>query len=230
MKSINFTKKPDLDCRASEAYKTLRTNIQFCGDEIKVIMLTSCLPNEGKSSIFFNLAESFAEIGKRVVMVDADLRKSVLVGRYMVGEIQGGLSHYLAGQAELSEVLYETDIDNMDIIFSGAYSPNPSELLNHRRFTEMLKRLREDYDYILIDTPPLGAVIDGAIVAKVSDGAIMIIEANVISYRFAREVQDQLEKSNCRILGTILNKVPINKNGSYGKYYYGKYSSEYYGE
>ncbi len=230
MKQIIFTKRAELDYRANEAYKTLRTNIQFCGDEIKVIMMTSCTPNEGKSSVSFNLAVSFAEAGKKVILVDADLRKSVLVGRYKVGEIEGGLSHYLAGQSPLIDVMYQTDIANMDIIFSGTYSPNPAELLSHARFTEMLTSLREEYDYVIIDTPPLGSVIDGAIVAKVSDGAIMIVEANMISYHFAKDVKEQLEKSNCRILGTILNKVPVDKNGYYGKYYYGKYSSKYYGK
>ncbi len=230
MNNINFTKRAELDYRANEAYKTLRTNIQFCGEDIKVIVLTSCTPNEGKSSVSFNLAVSFAEVGKKVIFVDADMRKSVLVGRYKVGEIQGGLSHYLAGQKTLDEVLYETDVPNMDIIFSGNYCPNPAELLNHAKFTDLLGYLRAEYDYIIIDTPPLGSVIDGAIVAKASDGAILLVEANVISYRFARDVKEQLEKSNCRILGTILNKVPVDKNGYYGKYYYGKYSGKYYGK
>lgn len=230
MKQITLTKRAELDYRANEAYKTLRTNIQFCGDDIKVIMLTSCTPNEGKSSVSFNLAVSFAEVGKKVILIDADLRKSVLVGRYKVGEIQGGLSHFLAGQKTLNEVMCQSDIANMDIIFSGPYSPNPAELLNHVRFTDLLKQLREDYDYVIIDTPPLGSVIDGAIIAKVSDGAIMVVETNMISYRFAKDVKEQLEKSNCRILGSILNKVPVDKNGYYGKYYYGKYSSKYYGK
>lgn len=236
MEHIIFSKREELDYRANEAYKTLRTNIQFCGDDIKVITLTSCTPNEGKSSVSFNLAVSIAEIGKKVILIDADLRKSVLVGRYKVGEIQGGLTHYLTGQKELSEILYETDIPNMSIIFSGTYSPNPAELLSHTRFWTLMQKLREEYDYVLIDTPPLGSVIDSAIVAKMSDAAILVIEANAISYKFAQHVKQQLEKSNCRILGAILNKVPMEKNGYYSKYYskyysryYGKYYGKYYG-
>jgi capsular exopolysaccharide synthesis family protein len=229
---ITNIERKELDYRANEAYKTLRTNIQFCGDDIKVLTFTSCTPNEGKSSVSFNLAVSFAEVGKRVILVDADLRKSVLVGRYKVGEVDQGLTHYLSGQAELEEVKRYTDIDNMDIIFSGSHCPNPAELLNNNRFSNLISTLRESYDYVIVDTPPLGSVIDSAIVAKIADGAVIVIEANAISYRFAQSVKEQLDKSNCRILGTVLNKIPMEKKGYYGKYYgryYGKYYGKYYG-
>ncbi len=226
MEQIILAKKIELDYRVNEAYKALRTNLQFCGDNIKVITFTSCTPDEGKSSVSFNIARSFAEIGKKVLLVDADLRKSVLAGRYKVGEISGGLSHYLSGQMELDSVIYETDIPNMDIIFSGTYCPNPAELLSHPRFQKMINLLRNEYAYIFIDTPPLGAVIDSAIVAKISDGAVLVIEANAISYRFAQNVKEQLDKSGCRILGAVLNKVSMEKNGYYGKYY-GKYYGNY---
>lgn len=218
--------RDELDYRTNEAYKALRTNIQFCGDEVKVLTLTSCTPNEGKTMVSFNLAVAFAEVGKSVILVDADLRKSLLIGRYKVGEVEYGLSHYLSGQQELDEVLHSTDIENMDIIFAGSHCPNPAELLNHVRFTGLIASLREVYDYVIIDTPPLGSVIDSAIVAKISDGAILVIEANAISHRLTQTVKDQLEKSNCRILGAVLNKVPLNHKGHYGKYY-GKYYEEY---
>lgn len=228
MEHIIFSTREELDYRTNEAYKTLRTNIQFCGGEVKVISLTSCMPSEGKTSVSFNLAVSFAEAGKKVILIDADLRKSVLAGRYRVGEVQGGLTHYLIGEKRLDEVVNETDINNMDIIFAGAICPNPAELLTNHRFEDMINIFKEIYDYIIIDTPPLGAVIDGAIIARISDGAVLVIEANMTSYRFARNVKEQLDKTNCRILGAILNKVPLNKHGYYGKYY-GKYYSKYYG-
>lgn len=228
MKNVSFSKRQELDYRTNEAFKTLRTNIQFCGDDIKVIALTSCTPNEGKSSVSFNLAASFADAEKKVILIDADLRKSVLVGRYQVGAIQGGLTHYLIGDKPLEEVVYQSDIKGMDIIFSGATCPNPAELLSHTRFMEMIARFRETYDYIIIDTPPLGSVIDSAIIATICDGAMLIIESNMISYRFAQTVKDQLEKSNCKVLGAVLNKVPMDKNGYYGRYY-GKYYGKYYG-
>jgi capsular exopolysaccharide synthesis family protein len=228
VKKIVFEKRKQLDYRSNEAYKTLRTNIQFCGNENRVIAITSCTPNEGKSSISFNLAQSLAEDGKRVILIDADLRKSVLVGRYKVGEINAGLSHYLSGQSELEDVHNSTEIPNMDIIFAGTYSPNPAELLGHNRFQDLVIKLREKYDYIIIDTPPLGSVIDSAIVAKIADGAILVVESNAISYKFAQHVKHQLVRTDCKILGVILNKVNMDKNGYYGRYY-GKYYGKYYG-
>lgn len=233
MKQITFESRKKLDYRTNEAYKSLRTNIQFCGKQIKVISFTSCTPNEGKSSISFNLAVSFAESGKRVLLIDADMRKSVLAGRYKVGSIEAGLAHYLAGQKSREEVILATDIENMDIIFSGPFVPNPSELLESAAFHTLVKECREIYDYVLIDTPPLGSVIDSAIVAKEVDGAILVIEADAISYRFVQNVKSQLDKSNVKILGTVLNKVPMD-GGHYGyvygysKYGYGRYG-KYYG-
>ena len=216
----------ELDYRCNESFKSLRSNIQFCGDDIKVISLTSCTPNEGKTSIAFNLAKSFSEIDKKVIFIDADLRKSVLMGRYKVGVVKGGLSHYLSGQRKLDEVICQSNIDNLDVIFCGSYSPNPAELLEHTRFDNMIKRLRDEYDYVIVDTPPLGSVIDSAIVAKEADGSIIVVEANAISYKFAQNVKEQLSKTGCRILGVILNKVPLENHKYYGKYYakyYGKY-------
>lgn len=211
-----------LDYRANEAYKALRTNIEFCGDDVRVISFTSCTPNEGKTSVSLNVAKAFVDKGKKVLIIDADLRKSVMIGRYRVGEVKYGLTHYLSGQNEMEEVIYQTNIKNLDIVFCGSYSPNPAELLGHIRFKDMINNLRSIYDYIIVDTPPLGSVIDGAIVAKVVDGVIMVIESNSISYKFAQHVKEQLDKANCRILGTVLNKVPMDKKGYYSKYY-GKY-------
>lgn len=226
MNKITFGKREKLSYRSNEAYKSLRTNVQFCGDDIQVILFTSCTPNEGKSSVAFNLAASIAETGKKVVLVDADLRKSVMAGRYKVGAVEAGLTHYLAGQCKLDEVLSQTDIENMDILLSGQYAPNPAELLGTDKFAKLIEKLRKDYDYILIDTPPLGSVIDSAIVARVVDGAVLVVENNAISYRFAQGVKEQLTKSNCRILGAVLNKVAMEKKGYYGKYY-GKYYGTY---
>jgi capsular exopolysaccharide synthesis family protein len=228
MKKVTFEAREKLDFRIDEAYKSLRTNVQFCGSNIRVISFTSCTPNEGKSSVSFNLAVSFAESGKKVIMIDADMRKSVLAGRYKVGEVESGLAHYLAGQKSLDEVCMETDIEGMDIIFSGPYVPNPAELLESDNFHELVQYCREKYDYVLIDTPPLGSVIDSAIVAKEVDGAILVVEADAISYHFVQNVKNQLDKSNVKILGTVLNKVPMG-GSKYGKYGYGKYGYGKYG-
>lgn len=224
-------KTQKMDYSGSEAYKSLRTNLQFCGEDKKVIAITSCTPNEGKSSVTLNLAVSLAEAGKKVILIDADLRKSVLLGSTKVKESVKGLTHYLSRQAQLLDVVCATNINNMYIVYAGTVPPNPAELLGGNAFREMLVSFRKVYDYILIDTPPLGSVIDSAIVAEECDGSVMVIESGVIRYRFAQNVKGQLEKSNCPILGVVLNKVDMSKQGYYGKYYgkygqYGKYGNK----
>ena len=232
MLQVNLEKMQKIDFRSNEAYKLLRTNIQFCGSDIKIISFTSCVPNEGKSNVSFNLAVSFAESGKKVIFIDADLRRSVIVGRYKPDQAVFGLTHYLSGQSDLEDVLYCTNTPNLDIVFTGPVSPNPAELLDSDNFVDLLRMLREEYDYVIIDTPPLGNVVDSAIVSEHCDGLVMVIEANAISYKLAQKVKNQLEKGNCRILGAVLNKVEL-KNGQYsyyGKKYkkYKKYDKKYY--
>lgn len=211
MKKIEFGKVDKLSYRSNESFKTLRTNIQFSGEDIHTIAFTSSTPNEGKSSVTFNLSRSFAENEKKVLLIDADLRKSVLAGRYKLGAVDAGLTNYLSGQSSLEDVLLETDIPNMHMILSGPYAPNPAELLGTEKFTRIVSGFRSQYDYVLIDCPPLGSVIDAAIVAKETDGVVLVIEDNAISYHFAQEVKSQLEKSSARILGAVLNKVPMEK-------------------
>ncbi|MDO4490588.1 MAG: CpsD/CapB family tyrosine-protein kinase [Lachnospiraceae bacterium] len=203
----------------SEAYKSIRTNLQFCRGEKKIISVTSCLENEGKSTVVLNLAAALAETGKRVVILDADLRKSILRERTVVDPEMKGLAHYLSGQATMKEIICETDIKNLYLVYAGAVPPNPSELLCSNRFKNTLHSLNKVFDIILIDTPPLGKVIDGAIIAEASEGAVLVIESDKVSYRFARDVKKQLEKSNCPILGVVLNKVEMTSNPYYGKKY-----------
>lgn len=217
MIEINLNLKDD-DYRSNEAYKSLRTNILFSGEDNKVLAFTSCTPNEGKSSVSLALAKSLADAGKSVLFVDADLRKSVLVGRHRVTQEVKGLTHYLSGQAELNEVLCKTEESGLYMIFAGPVPPNPAELLGGKKFAAFIAGVRKHYDYVIIDTPPLGNVIDSAIVATVCDAVIMVIAANTISYKFARNVKDQLEKSGCKILGVVLNKVNMKENKYYGNY------------
>lgn len=213
-----------LDYFSNEEYKKLRTNLQFCGSDKKVIALTSCLPNEGKSSVSLNLAVSIAESGKKTLYIDADLRKSVLKARVRVKDKIKGLTHYLTAQSEEKNIIYSTEFPMLDLIFAGPVPPNPAELLGGRLFGELLQHERKSYDYIIIDTPPLGSVIDCAVIAKECDGVIMVIETNRISYKLAQEVKEQLEKTGCPILGAVINKVEISKSGYYGKYkQYGEY-------
>lgn len=201
-----------------EAVKTLRTNIQFSGKQVKTILFTSCYPNEGKSDVTFTLAVEMGKAGKRVLLVDADIRKSNFVRRYHVKENILGLSQYLSGQAELKDVVYQTNFVNVDMIFAGPSAPNPSELLSDLEFDKMIREKREDYDYIFIDTPPALNLTDATIVAKNCDAGILIIESEAVSYKVAQKVKAQVERSGCHILGAVLNKVDVKKGRYYNSY------------
>ncbi|MGN0165975.1 MAG: CpsD/CapB family tyrosine-protein kinase [Lachnospiraceae bacterium] len=229
MQEIDIGKTQQLDYLSEEEYKSLRTNIQFCGKEVKVIAVTSCIPDEGKSSVTVNLAKTIAETGKKVLFVDCDMRKSVLANRLHVRNGGSGLSHYLSGNNELDEVLCKTNLANLYMILSGPIPPNPSELLGSSLFKNFIRVAKEKFDYVLLDTPPLGSVTDAAVVSQVCDGMLMVLSAGGISYKMAQSVKNQIEKTGCRLLGVVLNKVQIKKNGYYGRYY-GKYYTQYQSE
>ena len=230
MMRVELEKLEKLGYGKKEAFNSLRTNLSFCGAGIKVITFTSCTPDEGKSSTVMDLARALAEDQKRVLVVDADLRKSVLVGRYRARSNKGiikGASHYLSGQALIEDIIYETNIVNLDLIFAGRTTPNPTELLGNRYFDELLSYGREHYDVVLIDSPPLGSVIDTAVIAPKCDGAVLVVEANKCSYKFVEEIKKQLEVADCRILGVVLNKVKMDKGGYYNRYYRNSYKGYY---
>ena len=211
--------RPELEYSENEAYKSLRTNLLFCGEEKKVIAITSSTPNEGKSTVSLNLAFALSDSGKKVLFIDADLRKSVMKGRTEADREIKGLSHFLSFQASIEEIIYATNIPRFHIIYSGAVPPNPAELLGGNYFKNLLKASRKIYDYVIIDTPPLGRVIDGAVIADQCDGAIIVVEAGMTSYHLVQNVKDQLEKCNSPILGVVMNKVDISTQEYYGKYY-----------
>lgn len=214
------------DFNYAEAIKTLRTNIQFSGSNIKAVMFTSSVPDEGKSETSFQLAKSLAQLGRRVLFIDADIRKSVTVARYQLEKAVHGLSQYLSSQVTRDQVVYETNIPQMDMIFAGPYSPNPAELLEGDLFEMLMRWARMTYDYVIIDTPPMGNLIDGAVVSRLCDGAVIVIESGRISYRLLQKVKNQLDAGGCRILGAVLNRVDVTQ----GIYYrhYGKYGDYEY--
>lgn len=224
MKRVSL-KKEAWSYEMTEELNTLRTNLQFAGVDKKVILETSCTAGEGKSSTLYRLAVSLTEIGKKVLIIDADMRKSVLINTVAKGSVDRGLSHYLSGQCTLADAVYGTDIRGLHILFAGPVPPNPTELLSSSLFEKTLMSFREVYDYILIDCAPLGMVVDAAIIAKYCDAAMLLIEANSVKYRFAQEVKAKLEATGCPILGVVLNKVDRAKSGKY----YGKYYKKYYG-
>ena len=221
--STTLTLPGKQDFFTQEAFKALRTNLQFCGKDIHTVMITSCHENEGKTIITLQLAKSLSELNKRVLVIDADMRKSVMAGRNTSAKHPAGLSEVLTGLVTAEESLYRTQYENLSIMFAGQYPPNPVELLGGPYFERLLEEMKEVYDYILIDVPPLGSVIDAAVVAAKCDGTILVISDNQVRRRQAIEVVDQLKKSGSKILGVVRNNIKKKGSGRYKKYYKERY-------
>jgi protein-tyrosine kinase len=211
----------------SEAYKALRANIQFCAQSknIKTIAVTSYSPNEGKTTTSINLAVSMAQIGMTVLFVDADLRKPMLFKEIGSEDFNfNGLSNILMKQTGFSEAVRETNVNGLYTVTCGIKPSNPAELISSKELSEFLQQVKQQYDIIIIDTPPLGSVIDSAVIAAQTDGVLIVVASNKVRCQNVQRVKEQLEKAGACILGVVLNKV----NKSDYKYYYGGY--DYYGK
>ena len=211
-----------------EYYNSIRTNIQFSGRNLKVIALTSAQSGEGKSTTSVNLAISFARAGFRTLLIDADTRNSVMSGTFKSNERYQGLTSFLSGNAELSDVICDTTVDNLMVIPAGQVPPNPTSLIQNDNFKSMIETVRGLYDYVIIDTPPLGLVIDAAILAHHSDASLLVVKAGADKRRTVTKLKEQLERSDSVFLGVILNKydIHLDKYGSYGSYGgYGSYGN-----
>ena len=206
--------------KAEEYYNALRTNIQLSGNNLKVIAVTSVDPSEGKSTTSTNIAWAFARAGYKTLLIDADIRNSVMSGVFKSREKITGLTDYLAGTQDLSHGLCETDVENLFVVQSGAVSPNPTALLQSANFEKMIETLRKYFDYIIVDTAPIGVVIDAAIIVQKCDASILVTEAGVAKRREVQKAKSQLEHTGNPFLGVIVNKLDIQreKYGSYGGY------------
>lgn len=211
----------------SEAYRTLRTNIQFSAidEELRVIMLTSAGPGEGKTTTAINLAVAYAQADKRVIIVDADLRKPTLHHTFHISNRQG-LTNVLTGQTILPSVVVNSEMETLDLLPSGPIPPNPSEILASKRMTALLEQLASEYDVVIIDTPPALAVTDAQIISTRCDGVILVIDQGRVKREVAMKAKANLEHVKARILGVVLNNVSRDSGEAYYYYYYGTSDSK----
>lgn len=203
----------------SEAYRTLRTNLQYAETDrpLQLLMVTSAGPEEGKSTTIMNLAVTYAQAERKTILVDADLRKPT--AHYTFGlSNRTGLSHALSGQADLREVIKETRIKGLDVLTSGPVPPNPSELLGSSRMDDLLEKLREQYDMVLIDTPPVLAVTDAQVVATKCDGVLLVVNARTGKKQHAIKAKNALQFVQARIVGIALNQTAHREAGPYYEY------------
>ncbi|HEW8067518.1 TPA: polysaccharide biosynthesis tyrosine autokinase CpsD [Streptococcus pneumoniae] len=218
-KKLEFIKK------AEEYYNALCTNIQLSGDKLKVISVTSVNPGEGKTTTSVNIARSFARAGYKTLLIDSDTRNSVISGVFKSREKITGLTEFLSGTADLSRGLCDTNIENLFVIQSGSVSPNPTALLQSKNFNDMIETLRKYFDYIIVDTAPIGIVIDAAIITQKCDASILVTATGEVNKRDVQKAKQQLEQTGKLFLGVVLNKldISVDKYGVYGSYgNYGK--------
>ncbi|CEY86390.1 TPA: polysaccharide biosynthesis tyrosine autokinase CpsD [Streptococcus pneumoniae] len=218
-KKLEFIKK------AEEYYNALCTNIQLSGDKLKVISVTSVNPGEGKTTTSVNIARSFARTGYKTLLIDGDTRNSVISGVFKSREKITGLTEFLSGTADLSHGLCDTNIENLFVIQSGSVSPNPTALLQSKNFNDMIETLRKYFDYIIVDTAPIGIVIDAAIITQKCDASILVTAIGEVNKRDVQKAKQQLEQTEKLFLGVVLNKldISVDKYGVYGSYgNYGK--------
>ncbi|CAN7299800.1 CpsD/CapB family tyrosine-protein kinase [Paenibacillus sp. LjRoot56] len=206
----------------SESYRTLRTNIQFSSIDriMKTILVTSAQPGEGKSTTAANLSVAYAQEGKKVLIVDADLRKPTIHHYFGVSN-RYGLTSAIVNRTQFDEFISETSIENLSLITSGPIPPNPSELLMSQKMTAFLEEMATRFDVIIIDSPPTLAVADAQILATKCDGVVMVISDGKVKRDMARKAIHNLERVQAKILGVVLNNKRHRKSDAAYYYYYG---------
>lgn len=223
MKELQINNFPQLPFDVTEALNQFRVNLGFCGDDIKKVMITSSVPNEGKTFIAMELWKMMADVGIPTLLIDCDLRNSEIKTKYglTATDKMTGLVHYLAGKAEMDDVIYKTNIVNGYIVPVGSSVVNPTMLLEGRRFSDIIKKVGEVFSFIIIDTPPLGSVADALNVAKHCDGSILVVRSGETPKKLIKNSVDLLGRTSTPLLGTVLNRVDTSgsTNGYYKRYY-----------
>lgn len=210
----------------SEAYRVLRTNIQYSSVDkpLKTIVVTSSGPMEGKTTTVVNLAVTFAQAGSKVLLIDSDMRKPKLHKIFVMSNTRG-LTNLLAEHDDYKKYIRSTDVPNLDILTCGTIPPNPSELLSSNSMKQFMQEASMDYDMIFMDSPPVVNVTDAAIISTFVDGTILVAYSGHVETGALKRAKELLDKVNANILGVVLNKLDKNAGANY--YYY---QNNYYGD
>ncbi|WKA53978.1 CpsD/CapB family tyrosine-protein kinase [Planococcus shixiaomingii] len=204
----------------AEQFRTLRTNITFLSPDkdVRTMVVTSAVPSEGKSTTSANLAVTFAQEGKKVILVDGDMRKPTTHYTFNIKNTTG-LSNVLTKQSTAEKTIRSTVVDRLDVLTSGPIPPNPVELLSSKSMDVLIQQLTDMYDLVIFDAPPVLSVTDGQIIANKCDGTILVINSGHTEKDMAVKAKEAIESSNSRIIGAVLNNFEISKDNGYYQYY-----------
>ena len=224
-----YTVGPNAPFQFVEAYKSLRTNLEFLSAtaNYRTILVTSSVPEEGKSNVALNLALTLSSAGKRVVLVDGDLRKGTLTRYLHVARKHAGITNYLAGSIEWEQVLISIENQNLLFLPTGPLPPNPVELLASPKMSKAFEELKGFTDYIIVDTPPVSVVTDAAVMCRLGDGVVLVVRPGVTTIEGSQLSKRNLEAVNAKIMGVVVNGYDAKKSSHRDGYYY-SYSYDYY--
>lgn len=210
-----------------DSVKTLRANIQFASlnEEIKTVALTSVIPSEGKTTLSCFLGISVAEAGKKTVLVECDYRHPMIARNFDIeGERKTAAKE---SGSKIDASLKKTEIENLYVLDMNCKISNPVEFICSDAYRQMVEKLKADFDFVIFDTPPLGAFIDAAHIAALADGTVLVIRQGQVEKRAAKDVLEQLRKANANVIGAVINNVKVKKVGYYYNYYH-YYTNRYY--
>jgi capsular exopolysaccharide synthesis family protein len=225
LQGLAFVERPK--SLAAEAYRTIRTALLLsrASEPAKKILVTSCLPSEGKTTTSTNLAATLASQGKRILFIDADMRKPSAWRYFKIAREEKGLAELLTGSVSFEDVLHKTHLEGVFFVPSGSVAPNPAELLGAKAMEQLLENVADDYDHIIIDSPPVLPVTDAVLLARIMDGVILVVKGGETPKRVIRDAMERLRATRAPLLGTVLNHVRVTGSGDY---YYSQYYSRYY--
>lgn len=230
-KHLTITHFPELDYVSAEGMNTLVTNLSYCGQDVKRIMVTSRYAGEGKSFITMNLMRTYALMGRKVIVVDTDLRASGIQLDYHLrtkhDEILG-LSEYLSGKCAFEDIVYQTNVSGAYIIPAGHEAPNPLQLLDTPRMKQLMDAVSREFDLVLVDTAPVGMLVDAIAIAKFCDGALLVVSYGQGKQKEIGEAVEHIKQTGCKMLGAVMNEVRFKKLSNKHYYYSSRRYSGYY--